>query len=107
MLADLQRNGLDAVRRFARELDHDDHETFELDREAILAAGDALQPALRAAIELGAARTRRFGKLTREHMSDFETELQPGLVTGTGTSRSAASAPTCRPGASRSPRARS
>lgn len=83
MLREIETGGMDAVRRYAVSLD-DDHSTgnFELDARALAKAGDSLAPELRAAIDLGSARTQQFARLQREHLTDFEAELVPGLVTG-------------------------
>lgn len=81
MLSDIGKNGLDAIRRYAEKLDNFSGE-FELDARTIAASGDQLKPELRAAIELGAERTKLFAQATRSHLSDFETELVPGLVVG-------------------------
>ncbi len=82
MLSTIERDGVAAVRAYAAALDgfHDDE--LELDATAIKASGDRLDPALRAAIELGAERTAAFAQEQRSHLSDFETELVPGVVTG-------------------------
>ena len=82
MLGDIERRGLDAVREYARRLDGWGDQPFELDAAAIAASGDRLAPDLREAIELGARRTRAFADEQRRRMTDFETELAPGLVTG-------------------------
>lgn len=82
MLSDLERNGLDAVRRYAAELDRWDRPDFELDAETVRTSGDRLDPELRAAIELGSERTQAFARAQRERLSDFDVELAPGLVTG-------------------------
>jgi sulfopropanediol 3-dehydrogenase len=82
MLSAIERDGLDAVRRYARDLDGQQDGAIELDAAAVRGSGDRLPPALREAIELGARRTRQFAELQREHLSDFEAELAPGLVTG-------------------------
>jgi sulfopropanediol 3-dehydrogenase len=82
MLSAIQAGGLDAVRKYAEKLDNFTGAELELDQAAIAASGDKLPPALRAAIELGAERTAAFAREQRAHLSDFETELVPGLVTG-------------------------
>ena len=82
MLREIEAGGLDAVRRYAVSLDGDSSRDFEVDAGALARAGDALSPELRAAIELGSERTQQFARLQREHLSDFEAELVPGLVTG-------------------------
>lgn len=82
MLREIEAGGLDAVRRFAVSLDGDSSHDFEVDAATLERAGDALSPELRLAIELGSERTQQFARLQREHLSDFEAELVPGLVTG-------------------------
>ena len=82
MLADIRERGLDAVLDYARTLDNYQGTDIELTPEQIASSGDRLDPELRAAIELGAARTQAFAKESRAHLSDFETELVPGIVTG-------------------------
>ncbi|WP_072314884.1 histidinol dehydrogenase [Agrococcus sp. Marseille-P2731] len=81
MLSDIEREGLDAVRRYAEQLDGTTGE-LAVDPEVVATSGDRLDPALRAAIELGAERTRAFARETRSHLQDFEGEPVPGLVTG-------------------------
>lgn len=82
MLSDIERNGLDAVRRYAAELDGWEGAEFELDAQTIRTSGDRLDPELRAAIELGSERTQAFAREQRDRLTDFEVELAPGLVTG-------------------------
>ena len=81
MLSTIEANGMDAVLKYAEALDHFTGRDVELDRATIAASGDRLDPALRAAIELGAERTAAFAQAQRARLTDFETELQPGLVT--------------------------
>lgn len=83
MLRDIEARGLDAVRDFSRALDHDDRHDFELSPRDIATSGDRLPRDLREAIELGAQRTSAFAGEQRSHLVGFETELCPGLVTGT------------------------
>ena len=82
MLSTIEKDGMDAVARYAAALDHPTGGVVELSRAAIDGAGDRLTPALRDALDLGAARTRKFAQDTRSHLVDFETELAPGLVAG-------------------------
>ncbi|PRY10856.1 histidinol dehydrogenase [Kineococcus rhizosphaerae] len=82
MLTDIEKGGLDAVLRYAAELDGHDGRPVELDAETVARSGDRLPADLRAAIELGGERTRAFAAAQREHLVDFSTELTPGLVVG-------------------------
>ena len=82
MLSDIQQRGLDAVLDYARKLDNYQGGDIELSAEQIATSGDRLPADLRAAIELGSARTKAFAAEQRAHLTDFETELVPGLITG-------------------------
>lgn len=82
MLADIKKRGLDAVHEYAAHLDNWNGNNFELSAQEVASSGDRLPFRLRQAIELGAERTRLFAEKTRAHLTDFETELVPGLETG-------------------------
>ncbi|WP_432541464.1 histidinol dehydrogenase [Kineococcus sp. SYSU DK002] len=82
MLTDIEKGGLDAVLRYAAELDGYDGRPVELDAETIARSGDRLPADLRAAVELGGERTRAFAAAQREHLVDFSVELTPGLLVG-------------------------
>lgn len=81
MLAAIESDGMDAVLRYASELDGWDGDV-ELDAATIRRSGDQLTREHRAALELGSERTSAFARAQRAHLQDFETELAPGLVTG-------------------------
>lgn len=83
MLREIEGKGLDAVRAYGRALDDDDRDDFELTSEHVSSSGDRLPRDLREAIELGSERTLAFARQQRSHLVGFETELSPGLVTGT------------------------
>lgn len=82
MLRDIETRGMDAVAGYAAKLDHPVAGPIELDRAAIAGAGDRLKPDLKQALELGAQRTAQFAMAQRSHLTDFEIELVPGLITG-------------------------
>lgn len=82
MLSEIESGGMDAVLRFARELDGWEAPSVELEGAQLAASGRELSPQLREAIELGSERTVAFARQQRAHLSDFEVELAPGLVTG-------------------------
>ena len=82
MLKTIESGGMDAVLAYAAKLDHPTGGVVELSESGIKAAGERLTPELRAALEIGADRTRRFAQVTRSHLVDFETEIVPGLITG-------------------------
>ncbi len=82
MLSDIGRRGMDAVLDYARRLDRYEGGDIELTTAQIASSGDRLAPDLRAAIELGSERTKAFAAEQRGRLTDFETELVPGLATG-------------------------
>lgn len=82
MLLDIEQRGMDAVRDYARQLDGYDGGSLELNTGELAAMGGRLDDDLRAAIELGSARTKAFAAFQRSHLQDVEVELEPGLVTG-------------------------
>ncbi|WP_404790914.1 histidinol dehydrogenase [Streptomyces tendae] len=82
MLSDIERHGMDAVRRYASTLDNQSDGAVELAAADVATSGDRLPKELREAIELGAERTQRFAGLQRAHLTDFEEEIAPGLVVG-------------------------
>ena len=81
MLSDIERDGLDAVRTYARELDGWTGD-LEVSADELRRSGDALPADVRAALELGYERTNRFATAQREHLSDFEVDVAPGVVGG-------------------------
>ncbi|MDD1476657.1 MULTISPECIES: histidinol dehydrogenase [unclassified Arthrobacter] len=82
MLADIEANGMDAVLKYARQLDGWQGSNLELSQAALAKTGDGLSPDLREALVASAERTRLFAVEQREHLSDFETELLPGVFVG-------------------------
>lgn len=81
MLSRIEREGLDAVRHYARELDRYEGDLV-IEDAVIASSGDRLAPDLRAAIELGSERTRAFAAQTRQRLQDFQVETAPGVVCG-------------------------
>ena len=73
---DVHRRGAAAVREITARLDGIDVESARVPQSAISSAVDALDPALRAAIEEAAARARRVHDAQRPH--DVSVEVVPG-----------------------------
>ena len=83
MLSEIERDGLPAVRRYAERLDGwTGGEDFEVAEDTVGPLTDALPVDLRAALDQGAERTRRFAEMQRAHLTDFEAEVIPGVVCG-------------------------
>ncbi|MET3174350.1 UNVERIFIED_ORG: sulfopropanediol 3-dehydrogenase [Arthrobacter sp. UYCu721] len=82
MLSDIEKNGMDAVIRYSRKLDGWAGTDIEISSADLARTGDQLSPALREALAAGAERTRLFAIEQREHLTDFETEILPGVIAG-------------------------
>ncbi|WP_354248399.1 histidinol dehydrogenase [Arthrobacter sp. UYEF20] len=82
MLSDIEKNGIDAVIRYSQKLDGWEGKDIEISRADLARTGDQLTPALREALAAGAERTRIFAIEQREHLTDFETEIVPGVFAG-------------------------
>ncbi len=83
MLAEIERDGLPAVRRYAEQLDGwTGGEDFEISGDQLVALTEDLPDDLKSALDAGAERTRRFAEMQRAHLSDFEAEVIPGVVCG-------------------------
>ena len=82
MLSSIERDGMDAVLRYARELDHYEGSGLEIPEAELEKSGEQLPAAIREALETGADRTQRFARMQRERLVDFEEEIVPGLVCG-------------------------
>ncbi|MFD5248152.1 histidinol dehydrogenase [Amycolatopsis sp. NPDC058340] len=82
MLSDIERHGLDAVLKYAAELDGFTGSSLEVTAAEIDRAAADLPAGLRSALDAGAERTRRFAEMQRERLVDFEDEVIPGVVCG-------------------------
>jgi sulfopropanediol 3-dehydrogenase len=81
MLSDIQREGREAVERYARDLDG--HQGKILLDEADIAQAIKLVPlTVREDIGFAHQRVSDFAKRQRESLAEFEVELMSGLVTG-------------------------
>lgn len=82
MLSDIEKNGIDAVIRYSQELDGWAGSDIEISPAELARTGEHLSPELREALAAGAERTKIFAHKQREHLTDFETEVIPGVVAG-------------------------
>jgi sulfopropanediol 3-dehydrogenase len=73
---------MDAVLRYARELDGYDGSSQEVPEAELEKSGERIPEAVREALEAGADRTRRFARMQRDRLQDFEEEVLPGVVCG-------------------------
>lgn len=81
MLRTIERDGLDAVRAYAKDLDGWSG-PLEVPADELRRSGDALPADVRGALELGYERTNRFARAQRDHLTDFDIELAPGVQGG-------------------------
>jgi sulfopropanediol 3-dehydrogenase len=82
MLSRIEREGMDAVLHYARELDGFTGRSLEVPAAEVERSGDGLPAALREALDTGAERTARFAGMQRARLQDFEDEVVPGVVCG-------------------------
>jgi sulfopropanediol 3-dehydrogenase len=82
MLLEIERGGIDAIRRYSRELDGWDPPSFAIGDDEIRRAPDVVEPAFKAAFEQAMDGVRTFAELQRTTLVDIEWEPQPGVVVG-------------------------
>ena len=82
MLLRIEREGMDAVRAYSRDLDGWDPPSFAVSDEAIHAATASLSDELREAISLAQGEIRRFAAHQRSTLIDTELPTLDGVVLG-------------------------
>ena len=85
IIAGVRARGDEALRRFASRFDKSSPEKFEVPPSVVMRALYSLRtndPELSAALELAADHISRFSLKQKEQFSDFEYEMDEGLVTG-------------------------
>ncbi|MCW2994886.1 MAG: hisD [Conexibacter sp.] len=82
MLGRIEREGVDAIRHYSRELDGWDPDSFLVDRDTALAAGEQLDDELREHIAFAQEQVRGFAQAQRATLQDLEVETLPGVTLG-------------------------
>ena len=82
MLLDLEKNGLDAVRRFSRKFDDWDPPSFELSGAQVEEAVGRLEPQVLRDTEFCQGNVRAFAEAQMSTLRPLEVELRPGVVLG-------------------------
>lgn len=82
MLLDLEKNQMDAVRKYSRQFDDWDPASFELSESQIRQASETLDPQIRQDTEFCQTNVRRFAKAQLETMQPLETQVSPGIFLG-------------------------
>ena len=81
MLAEIESGGEDKAREYAAHLDKWTGDII-VSPDEIKAAGESLSQRARDDIQFAYARVKKFAQAQLESMSEFETELSPGLIAG-------------------------
>jgi sulfopropanediol 3-dehydrogenase len=82
MLLDIEHGGIDAVRRWSRELDGWDPESFVIDERETERAASSLDEALRAHIAFAQQQVGAFARAQRATLSDLELTVTEGVTLG-------------------------
>ena len=82
MLLDIERDGLDAIRRWSKQLDGWDPPSFLVDRAQVRRATDTVEPHFRDAFTQAMTNVRRVAELQRATLVDAEWEPSPGVIVG-------------------------
>jgi sulfopropanediol 3-dehydrogenase len=82
MLSRIEREGIDAVRAYSRELDDWDPPSFEVGPDEVAAASASLPESLKESIAFAQAQIVNFARLQRATLTDFESETLPGVFLG-------------------------
>ena len=82
ILADIERDGTDAIRRYSAKFDGWDPPTFRVSSAQIREAEDRVDSKLRAQIEFSCSQVERFARLQRASLVDFQVETLPGVTLG-------------------------
>jgi sulfopropanediol 3-dehydrogenase len=82
MLGDIEAEGLEAVRRYSRDLDKWDREDFRLGEDEIRAAYAALSERTVDDIRFAQAQVRNFAQIQKDALRDVEVETLPGVILG-------------------------
>ena len=82
MLSGIEREGIDAVRAYSRELDDWDPPSFEVSADEIARATASLPGHLKESIAFAQAQIANFARLQRATLTDFESETLPGVFLG-------------------------
>jgi sulfopropanediol 3-dehydrogenase len=82
MLLNLERNGLDAVRKYSKQFDEWDPASFELSERQVSEAISSLDPQVVQDTDFCQANVRRFAGAQLETLQPLEVEIRPGVRLG-------------------------
>jgi len=82
ILADIEREGTDAIRRYSAKYDDWNPPSFRVSSDRIREAEGLVDSTLRAQIEFSRLQVERFARLQRAALVDFQVETLPGVILG-------------------------
>jgi sulfopropanediol 3-dehydrogenase len=82
MLSDLEQNGMDAVRKYSRQFDGWDPESFELTESEITSIITSLPEQVVRDTDYCQDNVRRFARAQFQTMQPLEVEIRPGVILG-------------------------
>ena len=82
IIADVEREGMLAVRRYSEKFDGWSPSSFRVPREAIDRAHAAMEPVVEQQSQFLIDQVTNFARLQRESLVDFEAETLPGVLLG-------------------------
>lgn len=82
MLASIERDREQAIRRYSRDLDKWDPPSFKVDRATIARAAEEVDEQLKQHIAFAQAQVRGFAQAQRATLADLEVETLPGVTLG-------------------------
>ncbi len=82
MLSDIEAEGIEAVRRYSRDLDGWEREDFRLGEDEIRAAYAALPERTIDDIAFAQTQVRNFAQIQKDALRDVEVETLPGVILG-------------------------
>lgn len=82
MLIDLEKNGMDAVRKYSRQFDQWDPPSFRMSQREIGEAIAQVSPQAIRDTDYCQSNVRRFAEAQRSTLEDLEMEIRPGIILG-------------------------
>jgi len=82
ILSDVEREGVDAVRRYSEKFDGYSPDSFRLSQAQIEATLEGLDETVTQAIDFSLEQIRNFAALQRQTLTEFEAETLPGVFIG-------------------------
>ena len=82
MLRDIEEGGIDAVRRYSRDLDGWEPESFVVSDSEFERVSEELDPALKDHIAFAQTQVRTFAQAQRDTLTDLRVDMGPGVVLG-------------------------